>query len=119
MRSVLLAVACTLVLGLSAYLAGRPSDDPVKVRIRLVDGDSDVAGIVRVFEKGKDDPLPLKGLFERLRGLQPAKDARGWYVVPAKGAEVTLPRSRVRVEAVSGLETGLVSKEFDLSDKGV
>src|SRR5262245_16307339 len=119
MRSIFLVGVCALVLALSAYLAGKSSDETVKLRIRLVDADSgkDVAGIVRAFVQGKDDPLPLPGLFDRLRGLKPAKDARGWHVVGAKGMHTTLPRAKLRVEALSGLETALASLPIDLSDK--
>lgn len=121
MRSVFLVCVCGLVLGLSAYLAGKPSDEPAKIRIRLVDADSgkDVAGIVRVFAKDKDEPLPLPRLFDRMRGLKPSKGAQGWHVVGVKGAQTTLPRSRLRVEALSGLETTLVAQEVDLTDKSV
>jgi hypothetical protein len=118
MRSLVIASVCGLVLGLCAFLAGK-ADEPVKLRVRLVESDTgkDVAGIVRVFPKGKADPLALPGLFDRLRGLKPARDARGWHVVPAKGIATTLPRTRLRIEALSGLETLLVTQEIDLSDK--
>src|SRR5262245_48918857 len=119
MRTIFLVSVCALVLALSAYLAGKPDEETPKVRIRLVDADTgkDVAGIVRVFARGKDDTLPLPGLFDRTRGLKPAKEARGWHVVPVKGVQTTLPRERLVVEAVSGLETALARKEVDLSDK--
>src|SRR5438876_8155362 len=98
MRSVLLTSASAAVLGLCAYLAGQPEAGTVKVRLKLVDAatGNDVGGIVRVFRQGKDEPLRLPGLFDRLRGLTPSKDARGWHVVPAKGAVVALPRARLR-----------------------
>src|SRR5262249_28271317 len=119
MRSTLLACACALVLGLCAYLAGKPSDETVKVRLKLVDAATgkDVGGIVRVFPQGKDEHLRLPGLFDRLRGLKPSKGAGGWYVVPAKGALTTLPRARLRIEALSGLETARASQEVDLRTK--
>jgi hypothetical protein len=119
MRALLLVAVCVSVLGVSAYLAGKPSDEPVKIGVRLVDADTgkDVAGIVRVFVQGKDEPVALPGLFDRLRGLKPAKGARGWHVVPAKGAQTTLPRAKVRIEALSGLETALASQDVDLTDK--
>lgn len=119
MRSVFLASACGLVLALTAFLAGKPADESVKLRVRLVEDDTgkDVAGVVRVTAKGKDEPLSLPGLFDRLRGLKPTKDARGWHVVPAGGAATTLPRARLRVEALSGLETALATREVDLGDR--
>jgi hypothetical protein len=116
MRSVLLAPACVLVLGVCAYLAGRPEAGTVKVRLKLVNAATgkDVGGVVRVFPQGGDEPLRLAGLFDRLRGLTPSKDARGWYVVPAGGARAMLPRARLVLEAISGLETARASQEIDL-----
>src|SRR5262249_41219034 len=118
MRSVLLAPICVVALGLCAYLSSKP-DEPAKIRLRLVDAATgkDVGGMVRVFPVGKDEPLRLPGLFDRLRGLTRSQDARGWYVVPARGAETTLPRARLRIEAVSGLESALARQEIDLSEK--
>ena len=105
MRSVLLAAASAAVLTLSAYLAGGPEPATARVRLKPVNAATaaDVDGIARVFPQGKDEPLRLPGLFDRLRGLTPSKGARGWHVVPAKGAVVTLPRARLRVEALSCL----------------
>src|SRR5262245_45093770 len=116
MRSFLLGSACTAVLGLCAYLGGKPDDETVKVRLKLVDAATgkEFEGIVRVFPQGKGEPLRLAGLFDRLRGLTPSKDARGWYVVPPQGAPVTLPRARLRIEALSGLETTRATREIDL-----
>ena len=119
MRSAFVASVCTLVLALSAYLGGKPGDEPLKLRVRLVEADTnnEVAGIVRVFSPGKKEPLALPGLYNRLKGLKPLKGGRGWHVVPAKGGETTLPRTRLRVEALSGLETALASQEIDLGDR--
>ncbi len=117
MRSLFVVPACVLVLGLCAYL-GRsgPHPDTVKVRLKLVDAATGkaVGGMVRVFPQGKDEPLPLPGLFDRLRGLKTGRDVRGWFVVGAKGAQTTLPRTRLRIEAVSGLESAPASREIDL-----
>jgi hypothetical protein len=117
MRPVFLVPACVLVLVLCAYLGGGgPREEAVKVRLRLVDEASgkDVGGMVRVFASGKDEPLRLPGLFDRLRGLKPVKDAQGWYVVPSGGASTTLPAARLRLEAVAGLESALARREIDL-----
>src|SRR5262245_39423921 len=109
MRSVLLAPVCALVLGVCAYLGNNPEAEPVKVRLRLVDAmtGKDVSGIVRVFPEGKDEPLRLPELFDRLRGLRQSETVRGWYVVPAKGAQVTWLWGRINFEAVSGLEASV------------
>jgi hypothetical protein len=117
MRSAALALACALVLGLCAYLSSQPRADTVKVRLKLVDATGrPLGGMVRITPQGKDEPLPLP-LLDRLTGLKPAKAVRGWYVLPAKGAELSLPRARLRLEAVSGLETALARQEIDLGAK--
>ena len=120
MRNLFILPVCGLVLGLSAYLGSSKSlADPVTVRLRLVDAKTgkDVGGIVRVTAEGKEEPLQLAGLFDRLRGLSRTSAARSWYVVPPKGAEVRLPRARLHVEAVQGLETAFARQELDLRDK--
>jgi hypothetical protein len=122
MRKTLLWALSTGLLGLCVYLQPEPSRagaDGVKMRLRLVDADSGkaVPGIVRVFRVGDAKPLALPGLYDRLRGLQPTATLAGWSVVPAAGGETTLPRARLRIEAVSGLETALAAEELDLSKK--
>jgi hypothetical protein len=116
MRTVLLGFACVAVLAVCAFLSAKPEADTVQVRLRLLDADSgkDIAGLVRVFPKDSDKPLSLPNLFDRLKGLERTAVVAGWYVVPAEGAVTTLPRAALRVEAVAGLETGLVRQEIDL-----
>src|SRR5262245_57743492 len=107
MRSLLLTAVTSLVFGLALLFRGgaEPEGGTGKGRLRLVDEKTGkgVAGIVRVFRQGEDRPLPLDGLPHRLRGLKDA-EALHWYVVPAEGAETTLPRAALRLEALSGLE---------------
>jgi hypothetical protein len=118
MRTILLSAASALVFGVAVFLHADPEKDDktIKVRLRLVDDKTGkgVAGIVRVFRQGEDKPLPLTGLFDRLRGLEKT-EAAGWYVVPADGAETTLPRAALRLEALSGLETTLARQDVDLA----
>jgi hypothetical protein len=119
MRPVFLVPPCALALGLCAYL-GRSGPDagPARVRLKLLDSEGKgVTGVVRVFPEGRDEPLLLPGLFDRLRGLKTAREVRGWYTVPKEGAETSLPRSRLRLEAFSGLESALARREIDLRDK--
>lgn len=121
MRTPCLAFVCVAVVGVCAYLAGKPDDGPASVAVRLVDADTGDAlpGLVRVTPKGKADPLPLPGLYDRLRGLKASKAAAGWHVVPAKGGRTALPRQPLRVEAVSGLESASASVAVDLADDSV
>jgi hypothetical protein len=70
-----------------------------------------------VFTAGAKEPLALAGPLDRLRGLPKNKDVHGWYVVPAAGVMVDLPRGKLTVEALSGLETALARREIDLTGK--
>jgi hypothetical protein len=117
MRSVFLAVTCILVLGMSALWSVRADRETVKVRLRLVDAETGkgLGGMVRGFPKDGDKPIPLPGLFDRLRGLQRSATVAGWHVVGAAGAETSLPRAPLRLEGVSGLETTLEQQTIDLA----
>ena len=111
------------LLGLCVYLQAEPPKkeaDTVKVRVQARGRRhrQAVPGIVRVFRAGEDKPLALPGLYDRLRGLKTTATLAGWYVVPAAGGETTLPRGKVRIEAVSGLETALAVEEIDLTEQG-
>jgi hypothetical protein len=115
----LLAGVSVLVAGLSAYLGAGPENETVKVRLRLLDADTGapVAGIVRVYRDGQDQTLPLPGLYNRLRGLEREATTAGWHVVPAPGVETALPRGKLRLEAVAGLETALARQEIELRNE--
>jgi hypothetical protein len=119
MRTLLLIAATALVFGLVLLLQAKTDTvrDVVKVRLRLVDETTgkNVAGIIRIFAAGNDRPLSLAGLVDRRLGLQRSETSGGWYVVPAAGTETSLPRSALRLEAVSGLETGRAQQQIDLS----
>jgi hypothetical protein len=115
MRKILLGLCCLAVLGAGFLPRTAPQPDRVKVRLRLVDAASGkpVAGVVRV--TGADNqPVELPGLFDRLAGLRKELPGVHWYVVPADGAVTTLPRDKLQVQALSGLETELVRVEIDL-----
>jgi hypothetical protein len=116
MRAIFLTSITTLVFGICLYLQARREEEPVAtVRVRLVDEQGkNVGGMIRVFAE-KDKPLPLPGLFDRLRGLKRPAVQEGWHVVPTGGAETTLPRATLRIAAVSGLESTLTEQEIDLS----
>lgn len=116
MRS-LLAVVCCGVLGVGAFWSAQPQGKEARIRLRLVDAETnrDLAGIIRVFAESPKAPLALPGLLDRLRGLKIPADVGGWYVVPASGAETFLPRSVVRIEAVCGIETERTLVRLDLT----
>jgi hypothetical protein len=117
MRKILVSAFTAGLLGLCFYLqAEPPKQEDAKIRVQLVDAETGKAmpGIIRVFRAGEGKPLALPGLYDRLRGLKATDTLAGWHVVPAAGAETTLPRGKVRIEAVSGLETALAVEEIDL-----
>jgi hypothetical protein len=118
MPRVMLGSACLMAVILCAYLTAQPEDKEIRVRVRLVDAltGKDTAGIIRVFGKDGDRPLTLAGLFPRLRGLKVSDAVAGWHVVPAGGAETTLPPTNLRFEAVCGVESALHRTERDLSN---
>lgn len=118
MRPIALKAACVLLLGVSALLGARTADESTGTRLQLIDVATGKprAGIVRIFAAGRDKPLTLPGLFDRLRGLERSATVAGWYVVPADGAMVTLPRAKLRCEALAGLETAMTRQEIDLTD---
>ena len=115
MRKLLLVLISLALLSAGVFLAAQPQAERGKIRLRLVDGATgkSVGGMVRVLgPDGKNIELP--GLFDRMTGL--TKDLPGvhWYVVPAGGAETTLPRAKLQIQAVSGLETALTQEALDL-----
>ncbi len=116
MRTMLLRTTC---LGLMVCLYLEAENEDVRLRLRLIDAQTGQgrSGIIRVFRQGSEQPLPLPGLFDRLldRLHRPRSDfVGGWYVVPTAGAETTLPRASLRLEALSGLETAMTRQDFDL-----
>jgi hypothetical protein len=114
MRSVLLVV-CLAIACLCAYVGAQPQAQTAKLSIHLSDPDGRaLTGLVRIFPKGKQEPLKLE-LMDRLMGLVKSKPPLGWYVVRTVGGEVELPRTALRIEALSGLETGLATMDLDLA----
>jgi hypothetical protein len=116
MRKMLSALAAVVLVALCAALQAPSQDAGAAVRLRLLDGKTGkpLAGIVRVFAKDGSKPLPLPGLYDRLRGLKVAQEYAGWHVVPAGGATLKLPKGRYQLEALSGLETERATRDLDL-----
>ena len=113
-RRLFLAAVSLGVLAICVLVAVPQGSERLKIRIRLIDADTGkgVAGIVRVTEGDKQIELP--GLFDRMAGLTKDLPDVHWYVVPAGGAETTLPRGKLNVQALSGLETDTTRQEIDL-----
>jgi len=64
-------------------------------------------GLIRVTAEGREEALELPGLFHR---------ARGWHTLPPS-AELAVPRAKLRIEALHGLETEKTTAAVDLSGK--
>ena len=115
MRKPLLAALSLAILGVCVLFAVPQGIDSLKVRIRLVDSAAakNIAGIIRVTDAdGK--PIELAGLFDRMAGLTNDLPGVHWYVVPAGGADVSLPRGKLKLKALAGLETELAQQDVDL-----
>lgn len=111
MRKLLAFTITGAVLSVSVFLGAQPQAERVAVKLQLVDAETGkgVVGIAHVSgADGKSVQLP--GLYDRMTGL--TKDMPGihWYIVPAEGAETSLPRGKWNVKALSGLETALVEQ---------
>src|SRR6185369_3401438 len=84
MRARLLAVGCVGLLAACALCATQADNDPVKIRLNLIDAESGqpLAGLVRVLTD-EGAPISLVGLYERMTGLDKKELALGWHVLPA------------------------------------
>lgn len=116
-RKPFVATICFAGLVLCVYLRAEPAapdNDAGIIKLKLVDAETGegIPGIVRAFRDEK--PLPLPGLYDRLKGLKASPVLTGWCVLPAAGAEVKLPSGKVRIEAISGLETAKAVHDLDL-----
>ncbi|HLW66959.1 MAG TPA: CehA/McbA family metallohydrolase, partial [Gemmataceae bacterium] len=117
MRKLAIAIASAVVLLFCVLLGAHGRQAPAKVRLQFVDAVSGkkLGGMIRVFPAAAKEPVELPGMLDRLRGLKKSETLKGWYVVPAEGAETSLPKQRLRIEALSGLETARAQQEIDLS----
>lgn len=118
MRAKAIFFLCCLLLGVTAYIGAKPGDATTKVRLVLIDGDNDkpTSGIIRLRAGGEKEALKIPELLDRLRGLKVPDDVAGWHVVPAAGAEATLPSAKLQIEALRGLETLSTRQDLDLRD---
>lgn len=117
-RTVLAFVSLAAVL-ICALVGARTAPTTSRVKLRLVDSKTGqpITGIVRIVPAGEKTPLVLDGAFDRFRGLNPTDAERGWYVIPTAGHDVELPRAKLMIEALSGLETALTRREFESVDQ--
>ena len=79
----------------------------LKVTLTEEGSGAELPGLIRVTPEGRDEAVELPGLFHR---------ARGWHTMPPS-AELAVPRTRLRIEALHGLETEKTTTSLDLSGK--
>ncbi len=79
----------------------------LKVTLTEEGSGGELPGLIRVTPEGRNEALELPGLFHR---------SRGWHTVPPS-AEIAVPRTPLRVEALHGLETEKTERSLDLSGK--
>src|SRR5258708_6619160 len=106
MRKALAGCLTIMLLGFCVVvLAQAPEATQGNVRLRIVDAETgkSISGIVRIFPRD-EKPLSLPGLLRRSMGVNTSIAVAGWHVVPADGARLALPRTKLRLEALSGLE---------------
>jgi hypothetical protein len=80
-----------------------------KLKVTLTEEGSGVElpGLIRVTPESRDEALELPGLFHR---------AGGWHTMPPS-AEIAVPRTKLLIEALHGLETEKTARSLDLSGK--
>jgi hypothetical protein len=77
------------------------------IELLLADRPQPVAGLVRLTNQVSGKPLSLADEIHR---------DKNWYAL-APRTTLTLPPTRIKVEAFHGLETGLVTRDIDLTAK--
>ncbi len=113
---VLFGAGCLVAVGLSSCALTEP-DVRCAVRLELTDAESGktLAGLVRVLDS-QGDLIPLEGLLSRGEGLEEKHKARRWWVLPGS-TTVDLPRKRLVIEALRGIDTRLERVELDLAGR--
>lgn len=99
-----------------ALTAPAPTTDLSLLTIRLLDGDTKriLPGLVRVTFNGQAVPMP--GLVGMGTGLPRDHPAQDWYAL-VEARSISLPRSKLTIEAFSGLESQRARVVVDLSHK--
>lgn len=95
----------------------KPPGETCELTIELVDSDAGqpLPGIV----KGRyrdGDAIKLPELVNRGQGIEAPGPIHDWWVL-VKRAKVTVPAAALEFSALAGLESELVTKEIDLTDK--
>jgi hypothetical protein len=117
MRRFLLAPVVAVTVSAAAFIGGAAPEGNATVGLRLVDATTGeaVGGMVRIRAAGRDQPLTLPRLLDRMRGLERSEVRAGWHVVPVRGAALEVPRQKLTLEAIHGLESARATLEVDMT----
>jgi len=111
--------AYTHSLGLQAEPAPEVSTKSprCKLTLKLIDATTKepLAGLVRI-ATADGSVQALEGLLNRGAGLSQSHARRQWSVL-IDSAAVSVPREKLTIEAISGLETEMASRTIDLTGK--
>ena len=116
MRQLILGLIATSIMGICVLVGAQQQPDTVKVRFpagRWRDRQERVRHRAR-FSGADGKPVELPGLFDRMAGMTKDLPDVHWYVIPSGGAETMLPRGKLQIHALSGLETALAKQDLDL-----
>lgn len=104
------------VLGVACLMGGR-SQELCTVTIKVVDAESgrELSALLRIRDADSKRVEP-SGLLNRGLGLDDSLPICDWWVLPGRKA-LQLPKTKVTIEAVSGLETEATTVSLDLSEK--
>src|SRR5262245_41687167 len=122
-RSLLLLALYGLIAAAPLALRDAPQEFPASeapkctLAIELTDATTGdlLAGVISVRdEAGKR--VPIGELLARGLGVEPEFAIHDWYLLPG-AAKVTLPRAKLKIKALHGLETEFGEVSLDLTDK--
>ncbi len=108
LRQLLFIVALNFLFNAQIEAAAQAAES-CKLTIQLIESDTEqsVAGLVRVTDLTTEKHIVLKELIKR---------ELNWFAMPADST-IHVPRGRIRIEAMHGIETELKSTEIDLTGK--
>jgi hypothetical protein len=116
MKPLLTFVFAVAAIGSAAFFAPAASRDRVNVRLSLVEEATGrvVPGVFRV-RNANGAAVPVKPFVSRGWGLANNAAISEWFVLP-DAAVAELPREKLSIEAVSGIESDRVTVSLDLAN---
>ena len=88
-----------------------------KLQVELIDRDTldGIAGMIRIMDQA-GNPIRIPELLDRCIGLPRQARKLGWHVLNGP-TEISAPRRKLTIEAVSGLEYTRIRNDLDLTDQ--